>query len=710
MSGPAALEMLVTRSGLPPVENAAALRQSNSSTDLRAIETPDPIPEEDEDESSSEAIEPVTPTSDTHPHDFAYPTGKIEAATGPATTPTASKPVLTGHPAAPSTSPPPPPPPPKDLKQLPAPASVPAPVQTPTPTLPPLSTATPAAESPAGGKKHTAKRLTSFFRRSNSHSPYVPNASHDDPSPAAGPGKPLPPFEARPSPRRLSSFSRSARNSPRGSKPNTPPSPGSPVRTVESAPDWNRLSADYPPREPSRSTTGLHLHEKMHRIRFGGAAAVPNNNSNNNSNNNNNNNHKPDPSRKRSTSIGGVPHFQPDNSISMHAATGAGLKARRMSTSLPDDFTVDAVELNTEFTSTSVVPGRRGKTVGSGATASVKLMARKGSVTDEIFAVKEFRKKGKHEHEEDYEKKVKSEFTIAKSLHHPNVVETVRLCTHSGRWNHVMEYCPQGELFSLIQRGYMGESDRLCLFKQLLRGVAYLHLHGIAHRDIKLENLLLTNEGHLKITDFGVSEVFCGEHPGLRGSGGECGRNMKECRRCAPGICGSLPYIAPEVLEKNGEYDPRPLDVWSCALVYLTMRYRGSPWLAAEKGNPQFDKFLRGWEAFSAKNPDQIITDESGTPKCGEVFAALDSQAMRRLLLRMMHPVPEKRIGICDAVGDRWVKTIECCSLENYEMTEQAIDAAGKKSCKLGWKSGIKKLHNHLPPTKRVMSFDLKES
>ena len=229
-----------------------------------------------------------------------------------------------------------------------------------------------------------------------------------------------------------------------------------------------------------------------------------------------------------------------------------GLKARRMSLSLPDDFTVDWIELDREFTSASKLPGKRGKLLGSGATATVKLMTRKGQ-GDAIYAVKEFRKKSKAEDESEYDKKVKSEFSIAKSLRHPNIVESVRLCTHAGRWNVVMEYCPHGEVYTLVQKKYMELEDKLCLWKQLLRGVAHLHNHGIAHRDIKLENLLMSENGHLKITDFGVSEVFSGEHPGLRAAGGECGKNMKEVRRCSPGICGSLPYIAPEVLDKKGE-------------------------------------------------------------------------------------------------------------------------------------------------------------
>jgi protein-serine/threonine kinase len=244
--------------------------------------------------------------------------------------------------------------------------------------------------------------------------------------------------------------------------------------------------------------------------------------------------------------------------FSYRSADGTGLKARRLSAAfLDDDIVVDYTELDKEFKSSSHFPGRRGHTVGKGATATVKLMFKKGDNSHTFYAVKEFRKKDRDEVEAEYVQKVKSEYSIAQSLHHPNIVQTVRLCTAHGRWNHVMEYCQYGELFHWVEKGlfrtYFKLNDRLCFMKQLFRGVDYLHDHGIAHRDIKLENLLLTAEGHLKLTDFGVSDVFCGDHPGMRSSGGLCGQNMGDIRCCTPGVCGSLPYIAPEVLAKNSE-------------------------------------------------------------------------------------------------------------------------------------------------------------
>lgn len=260
--------------------------------------------------------------------------------------------------------------------------------------------------------------------------------------------------------------------------------------------------------------------------------------------------------RVRSSSLGNQdPGSWP--SFSIPASSGTGLKAYNISTAIPGNFAVDICNLHDEYASSSMIPGKRGKDIGKGATATIKIMYKKGAPRGVQYAVKEFRKRNQSEAEEDYERKVKSEFTIAKSLDHPNIVRTMSLCTHGGRWNHVMEYCSYGEIFSLVKKNYFEQKDKMCLFKQLLQGVAYLHRNGIAHRDIKLENLLLSEEGHLKITDFGVSEVFSGVHPGLRSANGKYEKDLGEIRKCAPGICGSLPYIAPEVLAKSGMSSPQ---------------------------------------------------------------------------------------------------------------------------------------------------------
>lgn len=124
------------------------------------------------------------------------------------------------------------------------------------------------------------------------------------------------------------------------------------------------------------------------------------------------------------------------------------------------------------------------------------------------------------------------------SLSH-NVVETVDLVQDEQQhWCEVMEYCPGGDLYAVIKKGDLGPAEINSYFKQILSGVAYLHSMGVAHRDIKPENLLLDAKGHVKITDFGVSDVFrmCWERT----------------THLSKGLCGSEPYIAPEQFEQKG--------------------------------------------------------------------------------------------------------------------------------------------------------------
>ncbi|RYP48625.1 hypothetical protein DL768_005516 [Monosporascus sp. mg162] len=383
------------------------------------------------------------------------------------------------------------------------------------------------------------------------------------------------------------------------------------------------------------------------------------------------------------------------------AEAGVGMKARRLSLSLPDDFTVDVAELLKEFEYQHKLLGRHGRHLGKGATSKVTLMIRKGS-PGELVAVKEFRHKSSNETKEEYENKIKSEYSIAKSLHHPNIVETLRLCTDHGRWNHVMEYCSEGDLFGLVSKKYLKEEgrevDRLCLFKQLCQGINYLHSNGIAHRDIKLENLLITKDSKLKITDFGVSEVFSGIHPGLREAGGQCGIGMGDVRLCKPGICGSLPYIAPEVISKKGEYDPRPLDVWSSAIVLIYLTFNACLWEKAEEGSsPSYDSLVSGWKKLEAKKVDDPESLRDAYPKVPAFEYAVKPASLKRLVLQMLHPDPAKRITIKEVISNRWMKGVECCQLESYEDPAKCIDAS-KKNCTRAATGSKIFCHNHLPP------------
>ncbi|KAK3715138.1 hypothetical protein LTR37_007348 [Vermiconidia calcicola] len=369
---------------------------------------------------------------------------------------------------------------------------------------------------------------------------------------------------------------------------------------------------------------------------------------------------------------------------------GVGSKARRLSVHIPDHLEVEEVPLADHF---SIFARAGKKDIGEGGAALVRLMQSKTASTskDKLVAVKEFREWDSQEEQEwDYIRKIKSEYAIAKACEHPNIVATSCLCYSDKKWFHVMEYCDLGDLNDLINKGYFSIDDRNCMFKQLLRGVDYLHARGIAHRDLKSENLLLTKSGCLKIADFGTAEVFCGTHPGLKG----CRRPSiieegAEIKLCEPGLVGSRPYTAPEIIEHKVNYDPRGVDVWSCAIVYLTLCLGGTPWDSASAGVKNYNIYCHTWDEWLEKYPDGIIQEGRPLPKFASTkqFLALGDVATKRLMMGMLHPDPSKRWSAHDALDTKLVTEFECCQQEGYS------DDIKTRQRKV--------LHNHVPPEKK---------
>ena len=84
-----------------------------------------------------------------------------------------------------------------------------------------------------------------------------------------------------------------------------------------------------------------------------------------------------------------------------------------------------------------------------------------------------------------------------------------------------------------------------------MTGLKFLHAAGFAHRDLKLENLLLSTDGVLKIADFGVTKDL----------------KFNPMRTC----CGSPDYIAPEIIKDQNGYNGRLADLWSCGVILYAM-------------------------------------------------------------------------------------------------------------------------------------------
>ncbi|KNC99808.1 HAL protein kinase [Spizellomyces punctatus DAOM BR117] len=284
----------------------------------------------------------------------------------------------------------------------------------------------------------------------------------------------------------------------------------------------------------------------------------------------------------------------------------------------------------------------RNEVLGKGANATVRLAHKttdspnQSQPAEVLYAVKEFRKRRKDETQREYIKKVIAEFCISSNMHHENVIQTVDLIQDErDRWCEVMEYMPGGDLYTLLSSGTLTDPDEIhCFFKQLMNGVAYLHSVGVAHRDLKPENLLLDGDLRvLKITDFGVSEVFrtCFE------------KNPRK----ATGVHGSEPYIAPEEWS-SVLYDSSKADIWACGIIFYTLLHTSIPWRVAKPPDPHFCKY-------------QAFLKGRNRPNHGYPPFDRTAPGPRTALYRMLDPDPNERWAVNDVLEDEWFKGVEAC-------------------------------------------------
>ena len=194
------------------------------------------------------------------------------------------------------------------------------------------------------------------------------------------------------------------------------------------------------------------------------------------------------------------------------------------------------------------------KDLGSGSYGSV--YKAKNLILDNIVAIKVI-EKVQENMIDDLE--IKNEINILKTLSHPNIVKIYEFFDTPIYYYIVTEYCKKGELFDYIQNKY-NERQLAVLFYQVFSGLVYLHEKKILHRDLKLENLMIsevekdviTDEEYfwIKIIDFGTAKIF-------------------EKNRAERAVIGSSYYIAPEVLKHN--YNEK-CDTWSVGVIlYMTL-------------------------------------------------------------------------------------------------------------------------------------------
>ncbi|KAK9509221.1 hypothetical protein O3M35_006582 [Rhynocoris fuscipes] len=148
------------------------------------------------------------------------------------------------------------------------------------------------------------------------------------------------------------------------------------------------------------------------------------------------------------------------------------------------------------------------------------------------------------------------EIAILSELKNPYCVNVYTIMQMNTKCFLFMRYAERGDLLSyLTNYGPLDEGHARMWIRQLLMGVKYLHANFIAHRDIKCENILITENLNMKIGDFGFARYWKDE----RGND-----VMSET------FCGSLSYAAPEILGGH-KYSMKKCDIWSLGVVLFIM-------------------------------------------------------------------------------------------------------------------------------------------
>nr|UAD90250.1 RAC serine/threonine-protein kinase [Lasioderma serricorne] len=188
------------------------------------------------------------------------------------------------------------------------------------------------------------------------------------------------------------------------------------------------------------------------------------------------------------------------------------------------------------------------KVLGKGTFGKVILCREKA--TSRLYAIKILKKEVIIKKDEVAH--TQTENRVLRSTNHPFLTSLKYSFQTNDRLCFVMEYVNGGELFFHLSRERVFSEDRTRFYgAEIISALAYLHSQGIIYRDLKLENLLLDKEGHIKIADFGL----CKEDITY-------GRTTKT-------FCGTPEYLAPEVLEDN-DYG-RAVDWWGIGVVMYEM-------------------------------------------------------------------------------------------------------------------------------------------
>uniref|UniRef100_A0A671PF60 non-specific serine/threonine protein kinase n=1 Tax=Sinocyclocheilus anshuiensis TaxID=1608454 RepID=A0A671PF60_9TELE len=209
------------------------------------------------------------------------------------------------------------------------------------------------------------------------------------------------------------------------------------------------------------------------------------------------------------------------------------------------------------------------KVLGQGSYGKVFLVRKiRGSDTGQLYAMKVLKKATLKVRDRV---RSKMERDILAEVNHPFIVKLHYAFQTEGKLYLILDFLRGGDLFTRLSKEVMfTEEDVKFYLAELALALDHLHSLGIIYRDLKPENILLDEEGHIKITDFGLSKEAI-DHD-----------------KRAYSFCGTIEYMAPEVVNRRGH--TQSADWWSFGILMVSKDRKETMALIlkAKLGMPQF--------------------------------------------------------------------------------------------------------------------------
>ncbi|XP_072345533.1 ribosomal protein S6 kinase alpha-5-like isoform X2 [Scyliorhinus torazame] len=250
------------------------------------------------------------------------------------------------------------------------------------------------------------------------------------------------------------------------------------------------------------------------------------------------------------------------------------------------------------------------KVLGTGAYGKVFLVRKvSGHDVGKLFAMKVLKKASIIQRAKTMEH-TKTERQVLEHIRQSPFLVTLHYAFQTDTKLHlILDYVSGGELFThLYQRDHFSEAEVRIYIAEIVLALEHLHKLGVVYRDVKLENILLDSEGHVVLTDFGLSKEFVTD----------------EARTYS--FCGTIEYMAPEIIRGSKSGHGMSVDWWSLGILMFELLTGASPFTLEGEKNSQGEVSRR------------IL--QSDPPLPAEI-----SQSGRDLIQKFLVKDPKKRLG-----------------------------------------------------------------